>query len=498
MTTPVKSIAVKSPDVVRDDQLRTIRNGYIQRGVLNPQVGPGSDEYVSATAVANEISVVSANTQIMGDQLMPDSATGTFLDRICKNYGITRRTASGSNGLVTVVLSANSLVPFGSQLIDSQGLRFQVSIGGTYTNTAPLNQVPLTAIDTGKATNHVAGDVLRWVTGPPYSNNNVTVSVGGLNQGIDGEDDETLRARLLSRLQNPPGAGNWNQVAALAQAASTNVQAAFVYPAANGPATVHVAVVSYATNTQAANAKNRDVDTTTLNSTVIPYVQGNLAEYAESVITTVINQPIDFAISLALPASPLASPPGPGGGWLDGTPWPTPIGTAPPAVTAVTSTTVFTVSSNTAPTPGVSRICFLDPTTWTLNTAKVLSFTGTGPYAVTVDTPWPNIAVNNYVMPQALNTQAYISSLLAAFALMGPGEKTASSLTLSRAFRHPVPQLLWPYQLGPTQLRAITLNSAEVLNAQYLTTSPITPTVPGAVSGSPSILVPRNVAFLAL
>lgn len=500
MTVQIKSFTTKTPDVIRDDILRTIKNGLIFRGVANPQVGPGSDYYVLAQAIANELTVACANTTIKADAQMPDTATGADLDRICKQYGVTRRTASGSNGLVTVTLSQNSLIPIGAQLIDTQGLRYQVSVGGTYTNTFPTNQVPVQAIDIGRATNHIAGDVLRWVNAPPYSAPTVAVSVGGLNQGLDNEDDETLRARLLARLQNPPGAGNWSQVASIAQASSPNVQAGFVYPAANGPATVHVAVVGPATNTQAANAKNRDIDTTTLNNTVIPYIQGNLAEYAESVITTVINQPTDVAMYLALPASPLASVPGPGGGWLDGSPWPTPVNSTTPAtVSSVTSTTRILVNAATAPTGGVSRICFLDPTTWLLNTAKVLQLNNSAsPWDVTLDTPWPNIATGNYVMPQALNTQTYINSLLAAFALMGPGEKTSNAGVLNRAFRHPVPQLIWPYQLGPVQLRAITANSNEVLNAQYITTTPVTPNVPGSISGSPSILVPRNIAFYAM
>lgn len=503
MSTAIKTFATKSQNEIRDDFLRTVKNGLVARGVASPAISPGSDFYVEGTALGNEIAVLYANQIVTGDNLMPDTAIGSALDRIANVIGLTRRVAGGSTGFVTYSASQQGLVIVGTQLVDSTGLRYQVTVGNSYKNNDPI---PVAAIDTGKATNHPSADVLRWVTAPAYAAPTVVIGTAGLTGASDVEDDETLRTRVLSVFQNWPSSGNWQQVATLAEASSTLVQKGYVYPAANGPSTCHIAVVGYATNTAVAATKNRDIDATTMSGTVVPYVSGNLPEYAEITTTTVANVVTDVAIGLALPAAPTASPPGPGGGWVNGTPWPTITGSGYANVTAVTSSTRITVASPGTPVANVSKIAFLDPTNWTIYTATVTAVNnGASPWDISIDTSWPNVAIGNYVWPQAVNQIQYVANLLGAFALMGPGEKVASaSGNYARAYRHPLPTLSWPYSLGPVMLRTVTSGNAtlptnaEVLDAQFLYRSTTTPAVPGAITSPPNILVPRNVGFYAL
>lgn len=498
MTIAVKSFFVKDPTTTRDDILRTIKSGLTLRGVVNPDVSPGTDEYIRAQALANELAVVGANTTVKADAQMPDSCTGADMDRQLAIFVGSRRDASIGVGQVICTTSQSGNVPVNTQLVDQYGLVYQVTVGGTYTNTSPGNIIPIQSVSTGKQVNHSAGDVLRWVTAPAYFNSTVTVNVGGITGGVDIEDDETARGRLVSRLQVAPGGGNWTQIKMLAEASSTSVQAAYVYPAVNGPSTVHVAVVGYAqtTGTLTATSKNRDVSATILNNTVIPYVLGNMPEYVETVLQTVTNQLNDVSFQLTIPSSPAAVPAGTGGGWIDGTPWPTSGGTAC-TVTGVTSSTVFQVSAVTAPTPNVSHICFLDPTTWTLQRAKVLSFTGTsGAYVITIDTPFPNIGNQNFIWPDCVNAATYVATVLAQFAQLGPGEKTANSAVLTRGYRHPLGISTGPQAVGAQFLRALNGSSAEVSGAIILAQSQAgPPTPPGAVSSPPVIWTPRNCAF---
>lgn len=495
MTTNIKQFAIKDPQTIRDDYLRTKRNALINRGVVNPNVSPGSDDFITATALGNELAVVEANAVVSGDQTMPDtSSTNTAgtggLDRWLAIFGLSKRLATGSFGGVVLDSSAPSPVINGTQLSDGAGLIYQAA-GGIYALGATI---PVTAVSIGKATNHLAGDTLRWVTAPPFSGPNALVATGGLTGAVDAEDDDTARARLLSLFQNPSGSGNWQHVCSLAEASTAAVQKAFCYPAAQGPATFHFAVVTYAT----ATSKNRDLDATTLNGTVIPYVKGLLPEHADITGTTVTNVPTDVSFGLSLPAAPTASPAGPGGGWLDGTPWPaiSGTGTTKANVTAVTSTTVFTVNAPTAPTANVSRIAYLSPTTWTLYLATVLSFMGSaGAYVVTIDKPFVGVTIGNYVFPQAVNTAGYIATILKSFSLMGPGEKSASGTVLVRGYRHPVPQLSWPYALGGVQTKALTDSGSEVLDANYYFRSVTTPAVPGAITSPPQILTPGNIGI---
>jgi uncharacterized phage protein gp47/JayE len=520
VTTPLFTYVVKTNVDVRNDVLRTIKNGLIALGIPNPNVGPNSDYFLTATALGNEIAVGLANITISVDQNMPDTATGDGLDRWLKIVGLARRPAIGSFGAVTISVSvASTLVVTGMQLVDAVGLRYQVTVGGSYANGAPI---PVAAIDTGKATNHANGETLTWVTAPAFAAS--TVSVGttggtdGLTGGFDSEVgiDEPPRARLISDLQNPPKGGNSADVILWCLQSSPVVQAAWCYPALLGPGTTFAAVAAQPQTTVplSATSKSRQLSATLMTGTVQPYVQGQLPEHVFSVIASVVDQSVDVAIQLALPSAPTASPPGPGGGWLDGTPWPSSLGgTAACAVTAVTNSTQFTVNATTAPQDGVSHIAWLSPSTgtspWALFTATVVSHSGSsGAYVITIDTPMPGIANGNFIWPQATQQVNYINALLLAFSLMGPGEWTSNAAIKARAFRHPSPTQSWPYSLGAQQLKLVINAGPEVLDAQYIFRSATTPTVPASVtvntstgaltSAAVNIFVPNNVAFYAV
>jgi len=513
MTFQIGQFTTKTPDEIRDDYLRTVRNGLIQQGISNPQLGPGSDEYRYATALGNELAPIYANTVIKADAVMPDTATGVApsgqtvgadLQREMAIYGLAPRGAAPSAGPFTLSCSAPTIIPSGATLIDAAGLRFQVVTSGGYADGAI---VQIVAVDAGAASNHNAGDVLTWVSAPPYCASKQIVGSPGqtpgapaLTGGADAENNDTARARLLAHIQDPPGSGNASQTNQFAEDSSTIVQKSFCYPALGGPSTSHVAVVGYASATD----KNRDVASSIMTGTVTPYVVGQMPENVSVTVTTVTNQSVDVAIGLTLPSSPQASPPGPGGGWTDGTPWPSLIANTNCQVTAIASSTQFTVNAETSPTAGVSRICVVDTTTWKLLRATVLSVSGTsGAYVITIDTPFPNLVAQNiplsvlgsFVFPDAVNMDAYVAALLNAFALMGPGEKTSNTSVLGRAFRHPPPQLSWPYSLNATQLKAIESTGDEVLDTSYYFRSATSPTVPGAIADAPYILVPRNLGF---
>ena len=497
MTVNVNTFTVKDQVTIRDDVLRTIKNGLIRLGITDPQVGPNSDYYVTASALANELAVVGANAIVKADAQMPDTATGDDLVRLVTPYGLSLRSAAPAFGNIVLSSSATTTVVEGTELLDSAGLRYEVTIGGSYANGATI---PVIAIDKGAATNHAVNDVLTWITAPPYAAPTALVATGGLTGGVDDEDTETLRARFYSYLQNPPADGNWAQIATLAEKSSTSVQKAFVYPAVNGPATVHVAVVGYATST----AKTRNLDATLLSGTIRPYIQGLIPEYVESVITDVTNVSTDVSIGLTLPSAPTAQPAGPGGGWVDGSPWPAISGTGSTYanVTSVTSSTEFVVSAPTAPTRNVSHICFLDPTNWTLYRALVLNYSGSGPWTLTIDTPFPNIAAalalggtGPLIWPDCTNAQTYVDAFLESMAMMGPGEKTSNASVLARGYRHPLPVNSWPYALNATVLKTVSNSGTEVLDTSYYYRSTTTPAVPGSVANSPNILVPRHIGF---
>lgn len=506
----IKEFVTKDAVTIKTDILRTIKNGLIKQGVANPNVGPNSDWAIIAEGLGNELAVVQANAIVKADQMMPDTAVGDDLAAWAALVGLTKQGASGSIGGVVLVSSQSTPIVTGAQLTDAAGLSYEVTTGGTYANGAT---VPIRAVSKGAATNHAAGDVLTWASAPPYSEDKAAVAAGGLTNGIDAEDDEVLRSRLLAVFQNPPGAGNWEHVAELAEEASASVQKSFVHPAIQGPGTVHVAVAAAPTATN----KSRVLANAKLVGDVEPFVKGKLPEHAHVVVTTVYDVNVDVAIGLSLPEATTASPAGPGGGWINGTPWPAPDGTSyfRHQVSAVTSETQFTVNAQTTPTANVTRICWVSPSSWKLFRGLVTSVSGiAGAYVITVDTPFSGITVDAVIWPDCLNAQTYVDALIAAFALMGPGEKTSNASALVRGYRHPPASLgEWPSALGPAVLRKITEAGTEVQAAQFMwrnrastaagdsaleltgASSKLEPPVPAAATDAPRILVPRNCGF---
>lgn len=509
MTTPIGTFTVRDEPTIRDAWLRTVYNMFVINGYPAPNILPGSELYIRATAFARQLTVVESNGTIAVNNQMPDSATGDAFARWMSILGLSQRGNGGSAGLVTISCSQTTTIIAGTQLVDSAGLLYQVTNSSSYSNN---QQVPIKAVSGGISTNHTNGDVLKWVVPPPFCSPTVVVGIpgggDGLVGGVDVETVETARSRMMLRFQNPMGGGNWTTFSLLAAQASPLVQQAFVYPAANGPGTVHVAVVGYASSLAASNARNRDIASSVMTGAILPFMTGNVAEYAEVVVTTVANQPVDIALGLNLPASPAASPPGPGGGWLDAQPWPynsTGASTFKCTATSVASSTVFTVDAPTAPVPGVSRIAWIDPSTWQLNTATVTSFTGsTGAYTLTIDTPWPNLATSfvtyggAYVFPQSVNQDTYVAAALSAFASMGPGEKTDAAGLLSRAARKPLPTTLFPYSLGNQFLQVVTDSDNLIAATSWLyrsAASPYVPDLPALIGDPPKIFVPRNIGF---
>jgi uncharacterized phage protein gp47/JayE len=489
MTIDLESFQVKSVTQIRDDYLRTYAELLIRNGVLNPNTSQGTEIWAKAYAIAVQVAVATGNLQLLAAAQMADSAQGSDLERIALIFGLSLRPAGGSFGglIFDLSIAGTVLVPTGSQLLDQNGQGYQISIGGSYADTA---RMPLSSLSTGSATNLPAGTVLKWVTPPPFAASTAAVAPGGLTGGVDAEDIEGLRARLLAYLRDPPGGGNASQLCAWAEQSSTSVQKGFCFPCENGPATAHVCVVRAPTSSD----KNRDVDSTVVVTTVTPYLVGRIPEWVELVVTTPVNQPVSVSVGLSLPASSQSG--GPGGGWTNATPFPVSAGSGHADVGTVTDSTHFVVSSDSAPVAGVTQIAWLD-TTWVLRVATVVAFTSGGGslWNLTVDQPFTGITTGAWVMPAALNLGSYIAALLSFFGVMGPGECTTIPGLLPTALRSPSPLDSYPSSLNSTMLRAIEDTGDEVLDTSFLFRSATSPTIAGAPSSPPSILVPSKLAF---
>ncbi len=505
MAAPLFTFTVRDAATIRNDWLRLVSYGLKRRGVAEPEVGAGSEMFIRAQGFANEAEIAEANAVIKCDEFMDDTATGEALERRCKPYDIFRRPAGPSAGFIVFDASAPSLVTTLHELTDQTGQRYVVTVGGTYDDEEPI---AIASRTTGVDVNLPAGTVLRWVNSPTYSSEKALVSAGGLINGRPREEDESLRGRLFEHKRSPPASGNAQDLCEMAEKGLLQVQKAYCYQAIQGSGTVHMALTAAPTATN----KNRSIATATMTSLVRPYIQGKIPGRAYSIVTTVTDQECDLAIGITIPEALTASPPGPGGGWVDGSTWPL-AGVAGHGVlvSSVTSTTVITVDATTAPNAGVSHISWLSPIDWKIYSAVVVSSAGTtGAYVLTLDNPLVGITAGSLIWPSFETSEDYVDAILAFFELMGPGEKTSNVSALVRGYRHPRPSASWPSALGASLLSALKhANPDELTDAQYVSryddttytvgnSGDIAPAIPASVEDPPSQFVPRHLGFYRL
>lgn len=490
-----ENIPIKSKDQIRDDMLATYREGLIAAGIANPVTTKGTEVFNKFEAYAQQIFVAAANIPAAVDESLEDTAL-LNLGRLAAMRELSLRAAGGSRGDVfpVVVIAGPVLIPAGSTLIDGQGLRYRATLGGPIENGDPLT---VEALDTGAATNRAPDTTVTFESPPLYVEPKALVGPGGLRFGVDAEDLEGLRERTLERMRHPRNGVNWSTFTAAAEQ-STAVQKGFAYQACNGPSTVHVAVVGSPT----AEVKNRDVDAITMTVEVAPQVAGVTFSFVEVVTTTVINEPVDISIGLAIPNSPAANPPGAGGGWIDAVPFPVLATPGYAAVSAVVSSVEIEVSSDFPPVVGAS-VSWVSVDDWKLHTAEIVSFTGTNPYTVILSTPFTSdggvdIAFGDWVFPSSENGAAYLENLFAAFARLGPGEKTAIAGFLPRALRKPSPSESWPYEMKSPFLKLFGGDIEELSDLAFLYRSAITPTIPALITDPPRCFVPRQIGFYPL
>lgn len=173
-------------------------------------------------------------------QVLPDTADAEILERWASIWGVTRKAASFAVGPVTLTGTTGAVVPAGTVLQAADGQEFATNAEVTLAAGTATAQV--TALVAGQAGNLVAGTTLTLVSPVAGVNAQATVASGGLTGGADTETDDTLRARLLSRIQAPPHGGAKSDYIAWALEVA-GVTRAWVYPAELGLGTVTVRFV---------------------------------------------------------------------------------------------------------------------------------------------------------------------------------------------------------------------------------------------------------------
>lgn len=238
-------------------------------------------------------------------QSVPYTATEEFLEAWAGLVGIVRKAAVAAAGTVTFTGTNGIDVPAGTEI--NRGDDAVFTVAATATVTGGSVTVAVTAAAAGAAGNTDVGTTMTLATAIAGVQSTGAVATA-LDGGTDVESDESLRARMLLRYQNPPQGGAESDYVQWALAVA-GVTRAWCAPIGMGAGTVVVYFMM--DEVQAANDgfpqgangvaadESRDTPATgdqlTIADAIYPLRPATALVYAAAPAAN----PIDFSITLA-------------------------------------------------------------------------------------------------------------------------------------------------------------------------------------------------------
>lgn len=488
-----------------------VRRLKIRAGVTAPNVAAGSETAIKGEAVASATFQIMAEVAATQDACMPDKAEWNDqvddLPRLALVWkGLEPSQGSGATGNVDADCTGTVVYPAGLEWKTADNLRYQVVSSTSATSGTPI---PVVGVDVGTRTNKSAGTIGTWTSPPSGSNSTAQVSLGGLTNGTDPDDAARLRLRLQDALRHPAASGSWSHYAQWAESIAS-VEKAFVYPAVEGPATVHVAFTVAASADNLTGAYTRQAPAA-LVSMVANKVVAEDPEHADVTVQPVNDENANLSLKVQIPLHPTDG--GTGNGWVD------PVASQWPIYYAASPYATYVTASPTVPT--VLRINVLDASNipingaffavWSVTKKKFIHcrvHTTTAPslvagttYDVTLQSPVDITAISSadWVSPDAYKLDDYGVTLAEQFAGLGPGQKTATAALLPRSYRHPLITESWPSQFTSNHIGQLGILHPEVSHVDVMyplaANMPISPSTSMTVADYANILVLGKLAI---
>ena len=196
-------------------------------------------------ALAAQVYALRAQSDWVRRQCFPQTASGENLDHHAQLRCLERKQATRSTGVVRFTAGESSelvrTVPVGTVCMTAGLVRFQTTRAGVLEAGEMWVDVPVRAVEPGAAGNAAAGTITRMAVAPVgiVSCTNPEACAGGVDQ----EDDESLRARVLDTFRSLPNGANAAFYRQLAMA-DDEVAAAVVVSRPRGVGSVDVVVAS--------------------------------------------------------------------------------------------------------------------------------------------------------------------------------------------------------------------------------------------------------------
>lgn len=222
-------------------------------------------------------------------QLFPDTAEKQFLERQASIQGIYRRAASKATGTLTVSYTEGATLPVGTIFMADDQRRYETTAEpevGSYT-------VPVQCLETGTIGNREAGQTYTLVS--PVVGVDAEAVGSEMAGGAEAESDESLRKRLLFRLQNPPRGGAKEDYIAWAEEVP-GVTRSWCFPKEQGIGTV---VVRFATDGMTEDG----IPTSGMVQIVSDYIAEVAPVTATPYVVAPVAKPVNFRIKDLIPDS---------------------------------------------------------------------------------------------------------------------------------------------------------------------------------------------------
>ena len=222
-------------------------------------------------------------------QLFPDTAEKQFLERQASIQGIYRRAASKATGTLTVSYTEGATLPVGTIFMADDQTRYETTAEpevGSYT-------VPVQCLETGTIGNREASQTYMRVS--PVGGVDAEAVGSEMPGGAESESDESLRKRLLFRLQNPPRGGAKEDYIAWAEEVP-GVTRAWCFPKEQGIGTV---VVRFATDGMTEDG----IPTSGMVQIVSDYIAEVAPVTATPSVVAPVAKPVNFRIKDITPDS---------------------------------------------------------------------------------------------------------------------------------------------------------------------------------------------------
>lgn len=432
------------------DELRDLFLRDFKLRLPSASTSRGTSPYVDAVTVAGVTPALFKNAVTASDRALISKTFGSELDILAKDKGKPRLQGAGSFGGGTVTTATTgATISIGTRLKhkDTGEPFVTTSASGTYFTG---NTIGVKSVGLGRQTN--LSGILLFES--PGAGLNAEFQITGLLKGgADIETDADLQARLIQLNASPPADGNVGTYLDLIYSAEHGVPVhqAFVYPSILGAGTIGV------TFTVTGTGLGR-IPTAPQLSAVETFLKANV--------------PFDdciFMIAISSIPSGTARTPIIGikfingeTGFIDPDFFPkydVPVGVTKWTVTSSPSPTpiVFTVQNDIGVYTGSGiragqTIALFSSDEGKFINKRILSFTGTGPYTITVDTT-VNVSNTTYtprvgqmVSPWSDKIQELAAGIVAYYDKLSPGENTSSLPDPGfRMRRYPYDSINYPY-----------------------------------------------------